>query len=50
MMPTTSKLGAPEFARSVRVELSNATQTFHWITVTNLINAAVNFEGRYAIL
>ena len=50
VMPTTPKSGAPELEWSVRVERSNPTQCTHWITVHNLTNVSVNFEGRYAIL
>jgi hypothetical protein len=50
VMPITPKPGAPELEWSVRVERSNATQCTHWITVHNLSNVAVSFEGRYAIL
>jgi hypothetical protein len=49
-MPTTPKPGAPEVEWTVRVERGNPTQTTYWITVHNLTNVAVNFEGRYAIL
>lgn len=50
MMPVTPKSGAPELGWSVAVERANATQCTYWITVTNLTNVAITFEGRYAIL
>ena len=50
MMPVTPKIGAPELGWSVAVERANATQCTYWITVTNLTNVAITFEGRYAIL
>lgn len=49
-MPTTVKNGAPEIEWTVEVERANATQCTYWITVKNLTNVAVTFEGRYAIL
>lgn len=50
MMPTTPKPGASEVEWTVEVERANATQCTYWISVKNLTNVAVNFEGRYAIL
>ena len=50
VMPTTPRLGAPELDWDVSVERANATQCTYWITVKNLTNATVAFEGRYAIL
>ena len=50
MMPITPKSGAPELQWTVGVERANATQVTYWITVTNLTNVAITFEGRYAIL
>ena len=50
MMPTSPQLGAPQIDWDVSVERANATQCTYWITVKNLTNAAVTFEGRYAIL
>ncbi|HON35948.1 MAG TPA: hypothetical protein PLY52_06550 [Methanothrix sp.] len=50
MMPKTPKSGAPELGWEVAVERANATQCTYWITVKNLTNVQVTFEGRYAIL
>jgi hypothetical protein len=50
IMPTTPRPGAAELEWSVRLERSNPTQVTYWITVHNLTNVAVAFEGRYAIL
>ena len=50
MMPTTPQSGNPQLSWDVGVERANATQTTYWITVRNLTNANVSFEGRYAIL
>ncbi|MDZ4717363.1 MAG: hypothetical protein SH847_02755 [Roseiflexaceae bacterium] len=50
MMPTTPKSGAPQIDWDVTVERANATQCTYWITVTNLTNTPVTFEGRYAVL
>ena len=50
MVPTTVKNGAPELQWSVAVERASATACTYWITVTNLTNVAITFEGRYAIL
>ena len=50
VMPTTPRPGAPELEWTVQVERSNPMQTTYWITVHNLTNVAVSFEGRYAIL
>jgi hypothetical protein len=50
MMPTTPQGGAPELNWTVGVERANATQCTYWITVTNLTNNTITFEGRYAVL
>jgi hypothetical protein len=50
MQPTTPRNGAPQVDWSVAVERANATNTTYWITVKNLTNQAVNFEGRFAVL
>jgi hypothetical protein len=50
MVPTTVKNGAPELQWSVAVERASATTCTYWITVTNLTNVQITFEGRYAIL
>jgi glycyl-tRNA synthetase alpha subunit len=50
MMPITPKSGNPELGWDVAVERANATQCTYWITVKNLTNVQVSFEGRFAIL
>ena len=50
MQPTSPQSGAPQVDWSVAVERANATNTTYWITVKNLTNQAVNFEGRFAVL
>ena len=50
MMPTTPINGAPEVDWSVAVERADAGHATYWITVKNLTNATVAFEGRYAVL
>ena len=50
MMPTSSRPGAPELVWEVAVERANNAQCTYWITVRNLTNAPVTFEGRYAVL
>ncbi len=50
VMPTTVKSGAPEITWSVQVERASAEFLTYWITVQNLTNIAVAFEGRYCIL
>jgi hypothetical protein len=49
MMPTTPQ-GAAEVSWSVATQRADATHTTYWITVTNLTNQSVTFEGRYAVL
>jgi hypothetical protein len=50
VVPVTPKSGAPEIQWSVGVERASATGVTYWITVTNLTNVNITFEGRYAIL
>ena len=49
IMPTTPAPGA-KVTWKVAVERSSSEFVTYWITVTNLTNQTVNFEGRYAIL
>ena len=49
-MPTTVKPGAPEITWSVEVERASAEYVTYWISVRNLTNVPVTFEGRYCIL
>lgn len=50
MQPTTVRNGAPELEWTVAVERANATQCTYWITVKNLTNVNISFEGRFAIM
>jgi hypothetical protein len=50
VMPVTPKPGAPELDWDVSVERASATAVTYWITVTNLTNQSVTFEGRYVVL
>lgn len=50
MVPTTPRNGAPQVEWSVGVERANASNATYWITVKNLTNQTVSFEGRYAVL
>lgn len=49
MMPISPSTGA-KVDWEVAVERGNATQCTYWITVKNLTNTNITFEGRYAIL
>jgi hypothetical protein len=50
VVPTTTQNGAPELDWDTEVERASATDCTYWITVKNLTNATVTFEGRYAVL
>jgi hypothetical protein len=50
IVPTTPKSGAPELDWDVEVERASTDMATYWITVKNLTNVAVTFEGRYAVL
>jgi hypothetical protein len=50
VMPTTVRPGAPELWWDVQVERADAEHVTYWITVKNLTDQPVGFEGRYAIL
>jgi ligand-binding sensor domain-containing protein len=50
VMPTTAIIGNPEITWKVQVERANPEFVTYWISVTNLTNQTVAFEGRYAIL
>jgi hypothetical protein len=50
MMPTSPQIGAPQLDWDVAVERANANACTYWITVKNLTNQNLTFEGRYAIL
>jgi hypothetical protein len=50
VMPTTVHNGTPSVRWNVEVERASAEFATYWITVQNLLNIPVDFEGRYAIL
>jgi hypothetical protein len=50
MMPTSPQVGAPQVDWDVAVERADAYVCTYWITVKNLTNQNLTFEGRYAIL
>jgi hypothetical protein len=50
LMPTSPQPGAPQIDWDVATERANANQVTYWITVKNLTNATLTFEGRYAVL
>jgi hypothetical protein len=50
MMPTTPETTGAELSWNVAVERASATAVTYWLTVTNLTNASIDFEARYAIL
>jgi hypothetical protein len=50
MVPTSINANTPEVQWSVSVQRTSATAVTYWLTVTNLTNATVTFEGRYAVL
>ena len=50
VMPTSPRSGGPQLDWNVEVERADSQRSTYWITVTNLTNASVTFEGRYAIL
>jgi hypothetical protein len=50
MMATSPQIGAPQVDWDVAVERANANNCTYWVTVKNLTNQNLTFEGRYAIL
>jgi hypothetical protein len=48
--PVTPRAGAPQVEWDVQVERASTTHITYWITVRNLSQVQLNFEGRYAIL
>lgn len=49
-VPTSIQSGAPQVDWDVAVERANANRCTYWITVENLSNRNVTFEGRYSIM
>jgi len=50
VMPTTVRPGAPQVRWRVRTERASDARATYWIDVTNLSNAPVDFEARFAVL
>ncbi|MFI1167835.1 hypothetical protein ACH4UM_30625 [Streptomyces sp. NPDC020801] len=50
MLPTTPRPGAPQLRWDVAVERASGNNLTYWITVTNLTDQSVTFEGRYCAL
>ncbi|MFF4250375.1 hypothetical protein ACFY1L_04095 [Streptomyces sp. NPDC001663] len=50
MVPTSPAPGAPQVDWDVAVERASADRATYWITVKNLTQNTVTFEGRYAVL
>lgn len=50
VMPTTPRSGRPQVEWDVEVERANSSRCTYWITVKNLTNRNVSFEGRYTIM
>jgi len=49
-VPTTPRSGAPQIEWDVSVERAASNRCTYWLTVKNLTNQTVSFEGRYAIM
>ncbi len=50
MMPTSPRRGAPQLDWDVAVERAGSDRCTYWITVMNLTDRQVTFEGRYTIM
>jgi hypothetical protein len=50
VMPISPQPGGPQLGLTVQVERANDRYATYWLTVQNLTNRVVNFEGRYAVL
>jgi hypothetical protein len=50
MMPTSPNPGAAELTWSTALQRTDTSHVTYWITVTNMTNAPITFEGRYAVL
>jgi hypothetical protein len=50
LMPLTTCGGGPKLSWRVQVERPSAADCTYWITVTNLTNDVLRFEGRFDIL
>lgn len=50
VVPTSPKAGGPQIDFNVRVERASDRYITYWIDITNLTNAEVQVEARYAVL
>lgn len=50
VVPKTPRRGGPQLDWDVAVERADSNRVTYWITVKNLTNSTVTFEGRYAVL
>ena len=50
VVPVTAGPGAPQVEWDVEVQRASTTAITYWISIHNLSAAAVDIEGRYAIL
>jgi hypothetical protein len=50
VMPTSIDGANPQLSCSVSAQRASGAYITYWISVTNLTNAPVNFEGRYEVL
>lgn len=50
MLPTVPRPGAPQLSWRVALERASGNYLTYWITVTNLTDQDVTFEGRYCVL
>jgi hypothetical protein len=50
VIPTSPLPGTPSVEWKVQIERATATTVSYWISVTNLTDYGVAFDGRYAIL
>lgn len=50
VVPTSPAPGAPQISFTVRVERASDRHITYWIDITNMTNAEVQIEARYAVL
>jgi hypothetical protein len=50
VMPTSPQRGGPQLSWDVDIERADGDYVTYWITVENLTDQPVDFEGRYCIL
>ena len=50
VMPISPRPGGPQLGLTTQVERANDRYTTYWLTVQNLTDQIVTFEGRYAVL